>query len=74
MQLELFTDTRPRFEAWKQFHAENPAVFALFRRFAEQALNSQGRKHFGARMIGERIRWYTAVETTDPEYKVNDHH
>ncbi len=25
-------------------------------------------------MIGERIRWYTAVETTDDDFKINDHH
>ena len=48
-------------------------MFRLFHRFAYEAFNS-GRSRFSARMIGERIRWYTTVETTDAEYKINDHH
>tara|TARA_R110000803_G_scaffold75124_3_gene139416 strand:- start:62 stop:334 length:273 start_codon:yes stop_codon:yes gene_type:complete len=48
-------------------------VFELFQKFAEQALSS-GRDKFSARMLGERIRWYTTVETSDVEYKINDHH
>lgn len=71
-QLLLFGN-RKRFENWKQFHRDNRIIFRLFYRFAYQALDS-GRKRFSARMIGERIRWYTAVETSDPDYKINDHH
>ena len=71
-QLSFFADQK-RFAAWKTFHAENPNVWTLFKRFAYEALHS-GRPRFSARMIGERIRWYTAVETNDPVYKINDHH
>ena len=74
-QLELFDKaSRERFQRWAKFHRENPKVWILFRKFARQAHERGNRSHFGARMIGERIRWYTQVETNDPEYKVNDHH
>lgn len=66
-------EQRQRFERFKQFHRDNPRVFELFKRFAESALENGRRRRFGARMIGERIRWYTAIETSDEEYKVNDH-
>ena len=69
----LVTKRRPRFEKWKKFHKENPAVFQLFTRFAIQAYDA-GRDHFGAHAIGERIRWFTAVETRGHDYKLNDHH
>lgn len=62
-----------RYEAFKKFHRENPQVFELFIMFSRKARESN-RRYFGARMIGERIRWYTTVETNDVEYKVNDHH
>ena len=48
-------------------------MFSLFAQFAEQALRA-GRERFSAHAIGERIRWYTAIETTDMDYKINDHH
>lgn len=73
-QLPLF-ENRKRFEAFKKFHAANPEVFVLFRRFARQAKDKGGRKYFGARMIAERIRWYTAVETnSDEEFKLCNNH
>ncbi len=62
-----------RFHDWQTFHRANPRVFELFRQYANEALNSNNRHHFGARSIGERIRWYTTVETSDPDFKVNDH-
>ena len=62
------------FERWKAFHAANPKVYALFKKFAFQALG-KGRKRFGARMIWERMRWYVMFETVDDvDYKLNDHH
>lgn len=62
-----------RYEMWAKFHADNPAVWDLFVRFAREAAAS-GRRRFGARIVGERIRWYTSVETTGSRYKLNDHH
>ena len=71
-QLRMFDD-RQRFEAWKEYHRDNPRVWRIFQHFAEQALTS-GRDRMGARMIGERIRWYTTIESSDAEFKINDHH
>lgn len=39
---------------------EHPELYALFERFALEALRA-GRKRIGARMIAERIRWETTV-------------
>jgi len=47
----------------------------MFEQFARAAKSRGSRNYFGARMIGERIRWYTTVETDSADdYKVNDHH
>jgi hypothetical protein len=62
-----------RFQKWGQFHKDNPQVWELFVRFAREA-KSSGRDRMGARVIGERIRWYSSVETTGSKFKVNDHH
>ena len=69
----MLWNERARFDAWQEFHRENPDIFRLFCTFAEEARRA-GRKAIGARMIGERIRWYTTVETHDPDYKVNNNH
>ena len=61
-----------RFQRWKDFHSNNPEVFRLFSKFANDAIDANQR--VGARMIGERIRWYSSVETvSDDGFKVNDH-
>ena len=60
-----------RYERFKKFHAENPQVYQYFLEFARLAVARRVR--FGARMIWERIRWYTLIETTDAKYKLNDH-
>ena len=60
-----------RYEAWKQFHEENPHVYALFKRFAAEA--KARRDRFSARVIWERMRWYTSIETAD-DYKLNNNH
>ena len=73
-----FTKTvlRGKFEgAWEVFHEENPRVYALFDKFSREAAES-GRGRFGARMIWERIRWYTTIETKSRncDWKLNDHY
>lgn len=54
------------------FHALNPQVYDLFRRFAVDALRMERRQRFGARMIWERLRWYTQVETNGCDFKLNN--
>lgn len=62
------------FTRWAEFHRANPQVFDLFRRFALEA-RREHRGQFGARLIGERIRWYTQVETQSADgFKLNDHY
>lgn len=61
---------RDRFE---RFHAENPAVYRLFRQFAHDAKRA-GRTRFSADAILHRIRWFVSVETVGEEYKLNDHY
>jgi len=69
-----FGDEQPPLErAFWAFHRENPKVYELFRQYALEAAHT-GRKRFGARMIWNRMRWYTRVETNDPDFKLNDHH
>ena len=58
------------YERFREFHLANPQVFSLFVKFANHAANS--RRRFGARLIGERIRWHTAIETSGDEFKVNN--
>ena len=66
-------DGESRFEAWVEFHRANPAVFDIFLEFSRRA-RARGVKRLGARLIGERIRWHIAVETTDHEFKLNNNH
>lgn len=56
--------------AFRRFHEENPQVWRLFRRFALEAAQT-GRTRFGAKMVWERMRWYTNVETNDQSVKLN---
>lgn len=48
-------------ERFVSLHEENPEVYAAFERFALEIIAS-GRTRFGARMIYERLRWFTMVE------------
>ena len=58
---------------FRVFHRDNPEVFALFKRFANEAFNS-GRTYYSARDIFPRIRWYTMIESPgDPDgVKINN--
>lgn len=62
-----------RFAAFEKFHAKNPDVYELFKRFTFQAIAVN--EKIGARLIGERIRWeqMITIERTD-DFKINDHH
>jgi hypothetical protein len=56
-----------------EFHDENPRVYRLFDRFTRQAI-ARGHDHLSADMVMHRIRWESAVETTDGEFKVNNNY
>ena len=55
------------------FHLNNPQVYALFDRFAREAI-AAGRTSLSASLIFERMRWETQVITTDPDFKLNNNH
>ena len=60
-------------EAFERFHAANPHVYAAFTLYALR-LAAKGRRRYSARTIIEVIRWTHDVETTGPEYRINDHY
>ena len=68
---ELFSCSPKLLEKFKQFHVDNPLVYDLFKRFADEA-KSSGRQRFSHWMIANRIRWYTSVETHGSEYKLSN--
>lgn len=67
--------TKPITEMFEEYHAANPRVYQLFKRFAREA-KAVGLKRYSARAIFERIRWHTNVETYDANepFKVNNYY
>jgi hypothetical protein len=62
------------FNAWRNYHISHPEVFYLFLGYARQAHDAGG-KRIGARLIGERIRWFANVERRgDDDWLINDHY
>lgn len=53
------------------YDAENPQVYRMFEQFTLQVIKT-GRKNFGAQVIAERLRWYSAIETISDDYKINN--
>lgn len=60
-------------ERFEKFHAENPQVWELFKKFTFQLIRV-GHKHYSSDAIVQQIRWHTAVETVGEVTKVNDHY
>lgn len=58
-----------RFEA---FHASNPHVYATLVRLAREWVRRTGRHKVGISALFERARWEIAIETNDPEFKLNN--
>lgn len=61
----------PTLPEFAKYHAENPQVYAALRRFALEAKRA-GRRRMSINMLGERVRWYTDIETRGESYKVNN--
>lgn len=79
-QLSFFDDRKPRLvtrkdeidEAFTAFHTENPDVWKMFLRFAQQVIRA-GFDHYSADAIVHRIRWHVNVEThRESEFKINN--
>jgi hypothetical protein len=62
------SDWVARFE---EFDAAHPEVYGMFRFFALELL-AAGRTRGGARSIIERVRWHTAINSSDGEFKINN--
>ena len=59
---------------FEKFHRQNPHVYVLFNKFAYRMIYA-GLKNGSARLIIERIRWETAVETiSDQPVKINNNY
>jgi len=66
-------EEKPRFASWKNYHLGNPDVFDLFLAYARQAARA-GRKRIGARLIGERIRWFANIERSSEDWMINNNY
>lgn len=61
-------------EKFERYDRENPQVWRMFCRFTHEAINA-GRARFSAKMVFERLRWYTTVETRgDDGFKLNNNY
>lgn len=61
-------------EKFEKFDSENPGVYFLFKRFANDLINL-GRKKLSAALIVERIRWEVNISTvSDDVFKLSNNH
>ena len=58
-------------EKWWAFHNANPHVYDLFQKYTHEAINSGAKKCSPWLIIG-RIRWETAITTTDDDFKISN--
>lgn len=76
----LFDEIETQFEhltaeqRFLRFHRSNPHVYRTLVGLAWQWVNSTGRRKIGVAALFERARWEIAVETNDPEFKLNNTH
>lgn len=61
------------FEAFAEFHKNNPRVDKYFKRFTKDALRA-GHKNYGAKSIMERVRWETNIKTKGEKFKINNNY
>lgn len=55
-----------------QFHTDNPQVYRILVRLARQWVKGTGRYKLGIGALYERARWEIAINTSDPDYKINN--
>lgn len=61
------------FDAWLEFHQQNPEVLAELASLVDQLL-ARGHQRYGIGSLFEVVRWHRALETTDEEFKLNNNH
>ena len=72
-ELEMSDISEKIVDKFKVYHAANPMVWELFKKFSYEAKNS-GRKRFGVNAIFERMRWYIDIETSGDRFKLNNNY
>jgi len=61
----------PLVRTFRQFHQANPHVYTKLRELALQ-LKRKGRERYSIVWLFEVVRWHTAINTTDQDYKLNN--
>jgi len=56
---------------WWNYHKDNPHVYKYFSQYTHEAINS-GAKKCSPWLIVGRIRWETAITTTDTDFKISN--
>jgi len=59
-------------ERFEQFHSNNPIVYRTLVRLVREWVNRTGRRKLGIKTLYERARWEIALETGDPECRLNN--
>jgi hypothetical protein len=67
MLIEISTER----QRWLDWHAANPQVYDLFKRFTFEAID-RGHRKLSAWLIVNRIRWETTVETMGGDFKISN--
>jgi hypothetical protein len=71
MEQLAFQFNNPHIQKLFQYHAANPHIYEMFKRYTFEATRS-GYKHFGSQMIIEKIRWETGVVAQNSEFKIDN--
>ena len=72
-QIELF-DQSEQDRKFFEYHRENPHVFALITRYAND-VKQAGYKHYGMHTIMHRIRWHINIDSKDRAgFKMNNNY
>ena len=73
LQAQLFSTQTRLDREFFDFHAHNPGVYRELVKLARQAV-TRGRTRVGMKMIYEVVRWNRFLETTDPDWKLNNNY
>ena len=60
-------------DVFANFHHRNPHVYDMFESFTLQLIGA-GHRRGSAEMIINRMRWETALETTEVQFKINNNY
>lgn len=67
------SDERNLSAKFAEFHRDNPRVYQEIVRLARRA-RARGHKRMGMKMLWEVVRWRMTVETSDPDFKLNNNY